>query len=60
MTISSRRNFLRRGSLGLAAIGVGGFMLQQSAGATPASGELAAYGDFLKEAGFPVFRRSCR
>ena len=54
MTTSSRRNFLRRGSLGLAAFGASNLLLKEDAVATPPSGELAAYGDFLREAGFPV------
>jgi catechol 1,2-dioxygenase len=44
----SRRNFLVRGSMGLAAAGVGGLSLRAGAAPTPASGELGAYGDFLK------------
>src|SRR5207247_132009 len=48
------RNFLRRGSFGLAALGAGGLLLKARAIATPPSGELAAYGDYLKDSGFPV------
>jgi catechol 1,2-dioxygenase len=47
MTDLSRRDFFRRGALGLAALGAGGLILPAGAEPTPASGELGAYGRYL-------------
>jgi catechol 1,2-dioxygenase len=50
MTDQSRRNFLRRGSLGLAAIGAGALLLRADVPPTASSGGLGDYGDYLKRA----------
>jgi protocatechuate 3,4-dioxygenase beta subunit len=42
-----RRTFLRSGLWGLAAAGTGSLTLRAGAQATPASGDLGAYGDYL-------------
>lgn len=47
MSSPSRRDFLTRGSLGLAALAAGGLALRAGAQATPQSGELGAYGRYL-------------
>ncbi len=39
----SRREFFRHGTMGLAAVGVGGLVLRADAAPTPGSGELGAY-----------------
>ncbi|MDA2916282.1 twin-arginine translocation signal domain-containing protein [Nitrospinae bacterium AH_259_B05_G02_I21] len=46
----SRRAFLKRGAMGLAALGVGALTLRADAEPTEASGELGAYAKYLKEA----------
>src|SRR5262245_16125153 len=47
MSAFSRRDFLRQGSLGLAAVGAGGLVLQAGAQPTPTSGKLGRYGDVI-------------
>ena len=52
MSDFSRRQFVRQGALGLAALGaggIGGLILRADAQPTPSSGNLGAYGNFLKE-----------
>jgi catechol 1,2-dioxygenase len=46
----SRRDFLRRGSMGLAAMGVAGLVLRADARPTPASGELGGYAQHVEAA----------
>lgn len=45
----SRRDFFRRGSIGLAALGSGGLLLRAGAPPTESSGEVGAYGNYLKQ-----------
>src|SRR5947208_6460126 len=54
MSRYSRRDLLRRGSLGLAALGVSGLVLHVNARPTLASGGLGAYQDVLKKEDLPV------
>lgn len=51
MTTWSRRELLRRGGAGLAAMTAGGLALRAGAEATPASGELGGYGEYLTARG---------
>jgi len=43
----TRRDFLRKGSFGLAAFGVGALALRVGADPTEASGDIGSYGDYL-------------
>src|SRR5437870_3355888 len=54
MSSYSRRDFVKQGSFGLAALGVGGILLRADAQPTPNSGELGAYGQYLQEQPQPV------
>jgi catechol 1,2-dioxygenase len=45
----SRRDFFRKGTVGLAALGVGGWVLRADAEPTPASGGLGSYAKYLAE-----------
>src|SRR5262245_29458740 len=45
----SRRRLLERGTVGLAALGVGTLTLRADAAPTEASGDVGAYGGYLKE-----------
>lgn len=50
----SRRDFVRQGALGLAALGTSGLVLEAQAQPTPASGRLGAYGNFLAQQERPI------
>ena len=52
----SRRNFLRYGSLGLAATGAATLTLCEDAQETPSSGDLGDYGKYLNTKGTPSDR----
>ena len=60
MSTFSRRNFIRGGGLGLAALGVGGtaYLLSEDNAPTPPSGEMGAYGEYLKEKAVPPRKAS--
>jgi catechol 1,2-dioxygenase len=47
MSSSTRRDFIRQGSLGLATLTASGLVLRASAQLTPASGQLGSYGRYL-------------
>ena len=50
MEPQSRRDFVRQGCFGLAALGVGGWALRADAEPTPASGTLGSYANFVAQA----------
>ena len=53
MSDFNRRDFLRRGSIGLAAAGAAGLTLRAGAGPTPEAGDLREYERFLDADGLP-------
>ena len=60
MNTFSRREFFKRSTFGLAAAGAGGLILRGDESPTEASGDIGAYGDYLKESPTPSAKQSAK